>query len=132
MQHESVAMNMSLAVLIVDDSRTMTHMISDLVRKVGFADVDTALDGPTALDQLRNKRYGLVLSDWEMQPMSGEEFLKEMRRDKAIGNVPVILITGKAGRGASWLAGASAYLPKPFNEVDLQTAIKRVLEPLLK
>ncbi len=107
-------------------------MISDLVRKVGFTDVDTALDGPSALDQLRKKQYGLVLSDWEMQPMGGEEFLKEMRQDKAIGNVPVILITGKAGRGASWLAGASAYLPKPFNESDLQTAIKRVLEPLSK
>ena len=122
-------MNTSLPVLVVDDSPTMTQIISDLVRKVGFADVDIAHDGPSALDQLRHKQYGLVLSDWEMQPMSGEEFLKEIRQDKGIGKIPIILITATTGRGASWLAGAAAYLHKPFSESDLKTAIKRVLEP---
>ena len=122
-------MNTSLSVLVVDDSRTMTLMISDLVRKLGFTDVDSAHDGHSALDQLRHKQYGLVFSDWEMQPMSGAEFLKEMRQDKKIGKIPVILITAKSGRGASWLAGADAYLSKPFSESDLQIAIKRVLEP---
>jgi two-component system, chemotaxis family, chemotaxis protein CheY len=122
-------MDTSLSVLIVDDSRAMTHMISDLVRKVGFTDVDVAHDGHSALDRLRQKKYGLVLSDWEMQPMSGEELFKAMRQDTMIGKVPIILITGAAGRGASWLAGAAAYLHKPFSESDLNTAIKRVLEP---
>jgi CheY-like chemotaxis protein len=70
------------------------------------------------------KKYGLVLSDWEMQPMGGELFLKALRRNS---KVPVILITGKAGRGVSWLAGANAYLAKPFTERDLETAIKRAL-----
>ncbi len=120
-------MNTSLPVLIVDDSRTMTLMISGMVRKLGFTDVDVAHDGSSALDQLRGKQYGLVLSDWEMQPMNGEELLKAMRQDNKIGNVPIILITAKAGRGASWLAGANAYLPKPFSESDLQIAIKNVL-----
>jgi len=123
------SMNTSLPVLVVDDSPTMTRIISDLVRKVGFTDIDIAHDGPSALDQLRHKQYGLVLSDWEMQPMSGEEFFKEMRQDKGIGKIPIILITATAGRGASWLAGAAAYLHKPFSESDLKTAIKRVLEP---
>lgn len=122
-------MNTSLSVLVVDDSRTITLMISELLRKLGYTDIDVAHDGPSALDQMRRKRYGLVLSDWEMQPMSGEEFLKEMRQDNKIGNIPTILITGTAGRGASWLAGAGAYLAKPFSEADLQTAIKRVLPP---
>ena len=119
----------SLPVLVVDDSRTMTQLISDLVRKVGFNDVDAENDGHSALEQLRHKKYGLVLSDWEMQPMSGEEFLREMRQDRAIGKIPIILITGTAGRGTAWLAGAAAYLPKPFSESDLNTAIERVLEP---
>ena len=122
-------LNTSLSVLVVDDSRTITLLISDLLRKLGFTDIDVAHDGPSALDQLRQKQYGLVLSDWEMQPMGGEEFLKAMRQDKQIGNIPTILITGTAGRGASWLAGAGAYLAKPFNEADLQTAIRRVLAP---
>jgi two-component system, chemotaxis family, chemotaxis protein CheY len=122
-------MNTSLPVLIVDDSPTMTRIISDLVRKVGFTEVDIAHDGHSALDQLRHKQYGLVLSDWEMQPMSGEELLNEMRQDKMIGKIPIIMVTATAGRGASRLAGAAAYLQKPFSEGDLKTAIKRVLEP---
>lgn len=69
-------MNLSLSVLVVDDSATMTRIISDLVKKLGFVDVDIAHDGQAALDQLRQKQYGLVLSDWEMQPMSGEQLFK--------------------------------------------------------
>jgi two-component system chemotaxis response regulator CheY len=125
-------MNTSLPVLVVDDSPTMTKIISDLVRKIGFVDVDIEHDGQSALEQLRQKKYGLVLSDWEMEPMSGEQLFKEMRRDKAIGNIPIILITATAGRGASWLAGAAAYLRKPFDERDLKTAIERVLSPISK
>jgi two-component system chemotaxis response regulator CheY len=125
----AIQIDTSISILVVDDSRTMTLLISDLLRKLGYTDIDVAHDGPSALDRMRLKQYGLVLSDWEMQPMSGEEFLKAMRQDKAIGNVPTILITGTAGRGASWLAGAGAYLAKPFSETDLQIAIKGVLPP---
>jgi two-component system chemotaxis response regulator CheY len=125
-------MDTSLPVLVVDDSHTMTRIISDLVRKVGFTDVDIAHDGQSALDLMRQKKYGLVLSDWEMQPMSGEDLFKEMRQDKMIGNIPIILITAMAGRGASWLAGATAYLRKPFSERDLKTAMRSVLEPISK
>jgi two-component system chemotaxis response regulator CheY len=122
----------SLPVLIVDDSPTMTSIISDFVRRIGFVDIGIAHDGPSALEQLRRKKYGLVLSDWEMQPMSGEQLFKEMRQDRSIGSVPIILITATAGRGASWLAGAAAYLRKPFSESDLKTAIERVLSPISK
>jgi two-component system chemotaxis response regulator CheY len=119
----------SLSVLVVDDSATMTQIISNFVRQIGLTDVDIVHDGPAALGRLRQKKYGLVLSDWEMEPMSGEELFKAMRQDKAIGNVPIILITATAGRGASWLAGAAAYLRKPFSESDLKTAVERVLSP---
>jgi two-component system, chemotaxis family, chemotaxis protein CheY len=116
----------SLPVLVVDDSRTMTQLISDLVRKARFNDVDAENDGHSALERLRHKKYGLALSDWEMQPMSGEEFVREMRQDRVMGKIPIILITGTAGRGTAWLASAVAYLPKPFSESDLNTAIERV------
>jgi two-component system chemotaxis response regulator CheY len=122
----SKTINTEVSVLIVDDSRTMTLLIADMVRKLGFTDVDTANDGASALDQLGKKQYGLIFSDWEMQPMSGDELLKEIRQDKKCSKIPIILVSAKAGRGASWLAGASAFLPKPFTEDDLQTAIRRV------
>jgi two-component system, chemotaxis family, chemotaxis protein CheY len=123
----AVGGNTSVPVLVVDDSPKMALLVSDLVRKAGFNDVDAVNNGHSALERLRHKKYGLVLSDWEMQPMSGEEFLKEMRQDKVIGKIPIILITATAGRGTSWLAGAAAYLRKPFSESDLKTTIRRVL-----
>jgi CheY-like chemotaxis protein len=64
--------------------------------------------------------------------MSGEELFKEMLQDKMIGNIPIILITATARRGASWLAGAAAYLRKPVSESDLKTVIERVLKPPAK
>ena len=105
----------------------MGLIISDLLRKIGFTDIDLAQDGQAALDRMRLKKYGLVLSDWEMQPMGGEEFLKSIRQDSRIGKTPVILITAKSSRGASWLAGANAFLGKPFDQNELSVAIKSVL-----
>src|SRR5262245_9867273 len=107
-------MDTSLSVLVVDDSSTMTHIISDMLRKLGYTDIDTAQDGQSALDRMQLKSYGVVLSDWEMQPMGGEAFLKAIRQGPRTSRIPVILITAKSSRGASWLAGANAFLPKPF------------------
>jgi two-component system, chemotaxis family, chemotaxis protein CheY len=120
-------MNTALPVLVVDDSRATALAISDLLHKVGFAEVDVAHDAHSALDHLRDKHYGLVLSDWEMQPMGGNELLRAMRQNGKLGKIPVIVMTASsAGRGASWLAGAAAYLRKPFNEGELRQAIKRL------
>ena len=121
-------MNTSLPVLVVDDSRATGLAISDLLHKVGFAEVDVAHDAHSALDHMRDKQYGLVLSDWEMQPMGGDELLRAIRQNGKLGKIPVIVMTASGGRGASWLAGADAYLRKPFNEGDLRQAIKGVLD----
>lgn len=116
-------MQTSLPVLIVDDSPTVCLAIRRQLESLGFSDIDLAQDGQSALDCLHKKQYGLVLSDWEMQPMGGSAFLNALRRES---KVPVILITATASRGTSWLAGADAYLAKPFSERDLETAIKRI------
>jgi two-component system, chemotaxis family, chemotaxis protein CheY len=121
-------MNTSIPVLVVDDSHTISVIISNFLRKLGFIDVDLAQDGQSALDRLHNKQYGLVLSDWEMQPMNGDQFLKELRQDSNFSRIPIILITGKSSRGVSWLAGASAYLAKPFSEGDFAIAIQTALK----
>jgi two-component system chemotaxis response regulator CheY len=115
------------AILVVDDFRTMTKIMRDLLRQIGFADVDCAHDGLSALACLRAKRYGLVLTDWEMQPMSGPQLIEEMRRDSAISNIPVILVTAKYDQDHSWLAGGDGYIVKPFTDYSLREKIDEVL-----
>lgn len=123
-----IFMDTTIPILVVEDSSTMSRIISTALQKLGFNDIDMAHDGQSALDQLRQKKYGLILSDWEMQPVGGDQFLREVRTDPANGNIPVVVITGQSSRGAAWLAGAKAFLGKPFSDRDLKKAIKLALE----
>ena len=116
----------SLSVLVVDDSQTMRSIVAEQLGKLGFTDIDMAVDGRGALDRLRERPYALLISDWEMQPMGGEQLLKAVRQDPKYIKLPVIMMTATGTRGASWLAGANAFLAKPFTEADLQKAIKTV------
>jgi two-component system, chemotaxis family, chemotaxis protein CheY len=120
-------MDTSLPVLVVDDSRTMTAIISKLVRDVGFSNVDQVNDGPSALDRLREKKYHLILSDWDMRPMNGTELIAQIRQDPTHASTPVIMITAKCDADVSWLAGADGYLMKPFNVHGLREKIEEVL-----
>jgi two-component system chemotaxis response regulator CheY len=120
-------MNTSLPVLVVDDSRTMTTIISKLVRDVGFTTIDQVNDGPSALERMREKKYGLVLSDWDMRPMNGTELISHIRKDPANSDTLVIMITAKCDADVSWLSGADGYLMKPFNANALREIIEEVL-----
>ena len=120
-------MNTSLPVLVVDDSRTMTTIISKLVRDVGFTNIDQVNDGPSALERMREKKYGLVLSDWDMRPMNGTELISHIRKDPANSDTLVIMITAKCDADVSWLSGADGYLMKPFNANGLREIIEEVL-----
>jgi two-component system chemotaxis response regulator CheY len=120
------AMNLSLRVLVVDDSRTMTTIISKLVRDVGFTDIDQVNDGPAALDRLREKAYGLLLSDWDMRPMNGTELTQSVRNDPKNAAIPIIMITAKADADVAWLSGADGYLTKPFKVNELREKIEEV------
>jgi two-component system chemotaxis response regulator CheY len=120
-------MDTSLPVLVVDDSPTMTAIISKLVRDVGFSDVDQVNDGPSALERLREKKYHLILSDWDMRPMNGTELIAHIRRDPVNSTTPVLMITAKCDADVSWLSGADGYLMKPFNAHGLREKIDEVL-----
>ena len=119
-------MDVSYPVLVVDDSRTMTTIISTLVREVGFTDIDQVNDGPAALERLRAKKYGLVLSDWDMRPMNGTELIQQVRREPLNSSTLVIMITAKGDADVSWLSGADGYLTKPFKAHDLREKIEEV------
>ena len=120
-------MDISLPVLVVDDSRTMTTIISKLVHDVGFTNVDQVNDGISALGRLQEKKYGLVLSDWDMRPMNGTEFIHQMRQDPMNSGTLVIMITAKGDADVSWLSGADGYLSKPFKAHDLKEKIAEVM-----
>jgi len=113
--------------LVVDDAQTVRSIIAKQLADLGFTEVDQAEDGAAALDRLRQKRYGLVISDWEMPNMGGEQFLKAVRQEPNGSRVRIIMVTGRSVRGTSFLAGANAYLPKPFAQADLEKAIKAVM-----
>jgi two-component system chemotaxis response regulator CheY len=119
-------MDISTPVLVVDDSRTMTTIISNLVHDVGYTDVDQVNDGASALDRLRERKYGLVLSDWDMRPMNGTELIQQIRKDPLNASTLVIMITAKGDADVSWLSGADGYLKKPFKAHDLREKIEEI------
>ena len=119
--------NLSVPVLVIDDSRTMTTIISRLALDVGFTNVDQVNDGASALARLREKKYGLVLSDWDMRPMNGTELIAQIRKDPANSRALVIMITAKCDADVSWLSGADGYLSKPFKAPDLREKIEEVM-----
>jgi two-component system, chemotaxis family, chemotaxis protein CheY len=119
-------MDISIPILVVDDSPTTVKIISNLVRDVGYTNIDQVNDGASALDRLREKRYGLVLSDWDMAPMNGTELIQQVRKEPMNSSTLVIMITAKGDADISWLSGADGYLTKPFKAHDLREKIEEV------
>ena len=76
-----MAVDKSMSVLVVDDYKTMIRIVRNLLEQLGFKNIDEALDGPTALEKIRTNDYGLILSDWNMVPMTGYELLMAVRAD---------------------------------------------------
>ena len=125
-----VTIDTSLDVLIVDDYKTMLRIIRNLLKQIGFENVDEAADGTEALGKLRAKRYGLVISDWNMSPMTGLELLQAVRADAKLATLPFIMITAESKTEnvvAAKQAGVSNYIVKPFNAETLQGKIEKVL-----
>jgi two-component system, chemotaxis family, chemotaxis protein CheY len=120
----------SLSVLVVDDSRIMIGILRNLLGQIGFRSIDDVNDGPSALTKMRaGKRYGLVISDWNMEPMSGYDLLCEIRRDEILKRTPFIMVTGEAKTEnviAARKAGVSNYIVKPFNAQTLKAKIEAV------
>ena len=124
-----MALDLSMPILIVDDYNTMVRIIRNLLKQLGFENVNDASDGSTALAKLRAKRYGLVISDWNMEPMTGFELLREVRADPALGKTPFIIVTAESKTDnvvAAKKAGVNNYIVKPFNAQTLRAKIEAV------
>ena len=124
-----MAVDPAMPILIVDDYNTMVRIIRNLLKQLGFENVDDASDGASALEKLRLKRYGLVISDWNMEPMTGYDLLKQVRADPAIGKTPFIMVTAESKTEnviAAKKAGVNNYIVKPFNAATLKAKIDAV------
>lgn len=120
----------SINVLIVDDYKTMLRIIRNLLKQIEFNNVEEATDGADALVKLRAGNYGLVISDWNMAPMSGLQLLQEVRADIRLKSTPFIMVTAESKAEnvvAARQAGVSSYIVKPFNAATLRDKIEKVL-----
>ena len=117
-------------VLIVDDYKTMLRIINSLLKQIGFSNIDEASDGGMALEMFKKKNYGLVISDWNMEPMSGIDLLKLVRGGTENKDVPFIMITAESKTEnviAAKQAGVNNYIVKPFNAETLKSKLTSVL-----
>jgi two-component system chemotaxis response regulator CheY len=124
-----MAVDLSMSVLVVDDYSTMIRIIRNLLKQLGFENIDDASDGSAALNKMRGKKYGLVISDWNMEPMTGYDLLREVRADPNLATTPFIMITAESKTEnviAAKKAGVNNYIVKPFNAATLKTKIEAV------
>jgi two-component system, chemotaxis family, chemotaxis protein CheY len=124
-----MALDPSMPVLVVDDYKTMIRIIRNLLKQLGFVNVDEASDGTAALNMMRQKDYGLVISDWNMEPMTGYELLREVRADDHLSRTPFIMVTAETKTDnviAAKKAGVNNYIVKPFNAATLKSKIDAI------
>ena len=125
-----MSIDRAMNVLIVDDYKTMLRIIRNLLKQIEFNNVDEASDGGEALGKLRSGNFGLVISDWNMAPMTGLQLLQEVRSDSKLQAIPFIMITAESKVEnviAAKAAGVSNYIVKPFNAETLKEKIEKVL-----
>ncbi len=125
-----MAVDLNMNVLVVDDYKTMLRIIRNLLKQLGFPNVEEATDGTQALKMLREGTFGLVISDWNMEPMTGIQLLREVRADEKIKKTPFIMVTAESKSEnviAAKEAGVSNYIVKPFNAETLKGKMVSVL-----
>ncbi len=121
------AVSMSMPILIVDDYNTMIRILRNLLRQLGFTNIDEANDGGAALAKMRAKEYALVISDTVMSPMTGFELLQRARAEERTSKTPFVMLANDADEAAAAENGASTYIVKPFNALSLKSTLMPVI-----
>ena len=124
-----MAVNLTMPVLIVDDYNTMVRIIRNLLRQLGFEHIDDANDGSEALAKMQQRKYGLVISDWNMEGMTGFDLLQQVRANPELSATPFIMVTAESKTEnviAAKKAGVSNYIVKPFNAQTLKSKIEAI------
>jgi two-component system, chemotaxis family, chemotaxis protein CheY len=121
----------SMKIMVVDDMSTMRRIVKNLLKQLGFANVDEAENGQEALIKLRADKFGFVVSDWNMPVMSGIQLLKAIRADEGLKAIPVLMVTAEAQKEniiEAVQAGVSNYVVKPFTAEILQEKMAKIFK----
>ena len=124
-------MDYDMKILIVDDFSTMRRIIKNLLRDLGFNNIQEAGDGNSALPMLQNGHYDFLVTDWNMPGMTGIDLLKAVRADEKLAALPVLMVTAESNREQiieAAQAGVNGYIVKPFTAVTLKEKIDKVFE----
>ena len=116
----------SMPILVVDDYQTMVRIMRNLLKQIGYENVDDAANGAAALEKVQHKRYSLIISDWNMEPMTGLELLQNVRASADSAHTPFIMVTAESKTDnvlAARKAGVTSYIIKPFNAQMLKVKI---------
>ncbi|MGC9456090.1 MAG: chemotaxis response regulator CheY [Halothiobacillaceae bacterium] len=118
-------------ILVVDDFSTMRRIIKNLLKELGFSNIDEADDGSTALPKLKKGEYDFLVTDWNMPGMTGIDLLKAVRADPKLASLPVLMVTAEAKKEQIVMAaqaGVNGYVVKPFNAATLKEKIEKIFE----
>ena len=125
--------NLNTKFLVVDDFSTMRRILRNLLKNIGYLNVDEAEDGHAALLKLRREDFDFIITDWNMAGMDGLQLLKEVRLDEKLSKLPVLMVTAEGKKEnimAAAQAGASGYIVKPFTAATLDEKIMKIFEKL--
>ncbi|MBI5902274.1 MAG: chemotaxis response regulator CheY [Deltaproteobacteria bacterium] len=123
----------NMKILVVDDFSTMRRIIRNILKEIGYTNVDEADDGSTALEKLKGGGFQFVVTDWNMPNMPGIELLKAIRQDEALKHIPVLMVTAEAAKENVVIAvqaGVNNYIVKPFTAAALKERIDLILAKL--
>ena len=126
-----MTLDKKMRILIVDDYTTMLRILRNLLRQLDMVNVDEAQNGEEALFMLRKETFDLVISDWNMQPMTGIDLLRQVRADAKLRRIPFIMVTAESKTEnviVAKQAGVSNYIVKPFNAETLRMKIESVFK----
>ena len=126
-------MDKNMKILIVDDFSTMRRIVRNLLKELGYTNVEEAEDGALALQKLRGGGFNFVVSDWNMPNMDGLQLLQSIRASAELRSLPVLMITAEAKKEniiAAAQAGANGYIVKPFTAATLNEKLSKIFEKI--
>lgn len=121
----------NMKVLIVDDMSTMRRIVKNILKQLGFSNMEEAENGQEGLQKLRADKYGFVVSDWNMPVMTGIDMLRAIRADEKLKHIPVLMVTAEAQKEnlvEAIQAGVSNYIVKPFTAETMQEKLNKIFK----